>query len=65
MSQILQKSLLKWSAIALMGVSAYFVGYLWGVQGLEANEADEKARLMASEESQKPADLSHLKERVH
>lgn len=62
MPQIIKKSLIKWSAIAIMGVSAYFAGYFWGAKKLET---DENLRKIASEELQKPADLGELKERVH
>ncbi|WP_413287488.1 hypothetical protein [Bdellovibrio sp. HCB337] len=62
MPQIIKKSLIKWSAIAVLGVSAYFVGYFWGVKNLNG---DQNLRNIASEELQKATDFSELKERVH
>jgi hypothetical protein len=59
---IFKKSLIKWSALAFLGVSAYFLGYFWGVKNPEI-ETD--LRQTASETSNQPADLSKLKERVH
>ena len=70
MPQFIQKVLIKWSAIALLGVSAYFVGYFWGYRKLESNEA----RQMASQKQavevnagvlNQPAHLGELKQRVH
>ncbi len=57
-----KKTLIKWSAISLLGVSAYFMGYFWGVKKL-GNETN--LRMTASEVSNQAADLSKLKERVH
>lgn len=65
MSVIFKKFLLKCSAIAALGVSAYFVGYLWGSDRLEAQEQARLAASVAAENLEKPADLGHLKERVH
>lgn len=64
MSQILKKSLIKWSTLAVLGVSAYFVGYFWGVRNM-GDEAS--SRRMASEskpetpESNQAADFGKLK----
>ncbi|HEY8270624.1 MAG TPA: hypothetical protein VIG33_07015 [Pseudobdellovibrionaceae bacterium] len=61
MRGIFKKSLIKWSAIASLGISAYFLGYFWGVKNL-GSEA--KSPMSASEVSDRAADLSKLKERV-
>jgi hypothetical protein len=44
-----KKSLIKWSALAFLGVSAYFLGYFWAMKNLE-NEV--KTRQTASTPSQ-------------
>ncbi len=51
MPAILKKALVKWSTIAVLGISAYFLGYFWGLQKLGPSEPERKA---ASEEA--PAD---------
>jgi len=69
MPQILKKSLIKWSSIALLGVSAYFVGYFWGHQRLETKERQqqvlEEVASPSPESSQQPGQLRELKERAH
>jgi hypothetical protein len=72
MPGIIQKSLIKWSAIAALGVSAYFVGYFWGHKTFEGNELTEKMQeQLAQREANKPpalkqpAHFSELVERVH
>lgn len=70
MPQILKKSLIKWSSIALLGVSAYFVGYFWGHQTRETKERQQQALEEAAspsllEHSQQPGQLRELKERAH
>jgi hypothetical protein len=59
---IFKKSLIKWSAIVFLGISAYFIGYFWGVKSLGQ---EENTSISASETSNHAADLSKFKERVH
>lgn len=66
MTQIFQKSLLKWSTIALLGISAYFVGYFWGMKNLNEHEKNiETQPPTPSEDLQQPGELRELNERVH
>ena len=64
MPTIFKKSLIKWSTLAVLGVSAYFLGYFWGLKNL-GNE--DKTRATASEskptavKSDQAADLGKLK----
>jgi len=62
MPAFLKKSLIKWSTIAALGVSAYFLGYFWGLEKVNSRKARE---ISAEEGLQKAADLSKLKERIH
>lgn len=56
--------MIKWSTLAVLGVSAYFVGYFWGVQNLEDGA---NSRMTASEtkpeaqKSNQAADFGKLK----
>jgi len=68
MPLILKKTLIKWSTLAVLGVSAYFLGYFWGMKnlGTEVNsrwmaseqKAPEKPAVLPSEQT---ADLRQLK----
>ena len=66
MPLFLKKSLIKWSAISLIGVSAYFLGFFWGAEKLAEQASRETASVEAPQvELQQPSELRHLKERVH
>ena len=63
-----KKSLIKLSTLAFLGVSAYFLGYFWGVKnlGTEANSRmvaskPEKEAVPADIKSDQAADLRKLK----
>jgi hypothetical protein len=68
MPSFLGKSLIKWSTIAVLGVSAYFLGYFWSgskfaVQGAREAASETAPSLPQSLNSglNKPGELSHLK----
>lgn len=53
MPLILKKTLIKWSTLAVLGVSAYFLGYFWGVQHL-GNEANSRTTASVNSPAAKP-----------
>ncbi|MGZ3746684.1 MAG: hypothetical protein ACXWRE_04930 [Pseudobdellovibrionaceae bacterium] len=61
MRGIFKKSLIKWSTIAFLGISAYFLGYFWGVKNL-GNEVNSATN--ASDNLNQTTELSKLRERV-
>jgi hypothetical protein len=65
MPAFMKKTLIKWSTIAVLGVSAYFLGYFWGVQNLGDESAPQAASETAPQRvpagSQKPSELGELK----
>ncbi|MGZ3745649.1 MAG: hypothetical protein ACXVBQ_17420 [Pseudobdellovibrionaceae bacterium] len=61
MPGIFKKSLIKWSTIAFLGISTYFLGYFWGVKNL-GNEVNSATN--ASDNLNQTTELSKLRERV-
>jgi hypothetical protein len=67
MPAFFKKIIIKWSAIATLGMGAYFLGYFWGVQKFSQQIAQEMATEKAQEmaprapASEKPAGLGELK----
>lgn len=51
-----KKTLIKWSALAFLGVSAYFLGYFWGVKNL-GNEANSRMVASKPEKEAIPVDI--------
>lgn len=61
MPGFVKKTLIKWTTIAVLGVSAYFLGYFWGVQKLGEDPVRNTASEKSAPASQEAADFSHLK----